>query len=142
MLGLNFEVSHDGSLTYVPQQTAGRRLVWVDRQGNEEPIAAPDRQYTYVQISPDGSRLALDIRDGENDIWIWDLARQVLERLTFDKGLNRGAVWSPDGRRVAFSRSQDDGHGGGVLAGGRRIGRAGTVDEGLRTAGAAERILT
>jgi serine/threonine-protein kinase len=109
ILGLNFEVSLDGSLTYVPRLTAGRRLVWVDRQGKEEAIPAPDRLYTYVQVSPDGSRLALDIRDGENDIWIWDLSRQILQRLTFDKGLNRGVVWSPDGRRVAFSRSQDDG---------------------------------
>jgi hypothetical protein len=109
VIGLSFEVARDGSLTYVPRPAGRRRLVWVDREGNEEPIAAPERQYTYVQISPDGSHLALDIRDADNDIWIWDTARQVLQRLTFDKGLNRGVAWSPDGRRLAFSRAQDDG---------------------------------
>ena len=38
---------------------------------------------------------------------IWDLARETLTRLTFDPGLNRGPVWTPDGRRVAFSAARD-----------------------------------
>jgi serine/threonine-protein kinase len=60
-----------------------------------------------VQLSPDGQRLALDIREDENDIWIWDLERLSLQRLTFDPELNRGPLWSGDGRRVAFSRAVD-----------------------------------
>jgi serine/threonine-protein kinase len=51
--------------------------------------------------------VALDVREESNDIWIWDLARQTLTRLTFDPELNRGVVWSPDGRRVAFSAVRD-----------------------------------
>jgi eukaryotic-like serine/threonine-protein kinase len=113
----NVAISRTGTLLYVPGATAVAAspqlsLVWVNRQGREEPIAAPLRAYMYPRISPDGTRVALDIRDQENDIWIWDLKRQTLTRLTFDPGLDRAPVWTPDGRRVIFSsQAQNSGQG-------------------------------
>ena len=80
-----------------------RSLVWVDRQGREEPIKAPPRAYFGLRLSPDGTRIALDTRDQENDIWVWDLARQTLTRLTFDPSVDVFPVWTPDGRRIVFS---------------------------------------
>jgi eukaryotic-like serine/threonine-protein kinase len=78
--------------------------VWVDRKGQETPIAAPPRQYTAPRLSPDGTRVALTIRDQEQDIWIWDLARGTpLTRLTFDPGIDQDPVWTPDGRRIVFA---------------------------------------
>jgi hypothetical protein len=65
-------------------------------------IRAPGRtrrSYAYAQLSPDGKSVALDIRDQQNDIWIWDLVRETLQRLTFDPGFNRDPVWAPDPRR-------------------------------------------
>ena len=47
--------------------------------------------------------MALEVRDQEDDIWIWDLARETLRRLTFDPSLDRSPVWTPDSQRVAFS---------------------------------------
>ena len=81
--------------------------MWVNRNGHEEPITAPPRAYVYARLSPDGARLALDIRDQQNDIWIWDLARQNLQPLTNDAGFNRLPIWTPDGKRVAFSAERD-----------------------------------
>jgi serine/threonine-protein kinase len=103
-----FAVSRTGSLVYVPGGTGGlqasaRSLVWVDRRGNEEPIKAPQRAYQYPRMSPDGTRVALDVRDQDNDIWIWDLARTTLTRLTTDAALEGYPVWTPDGRRVVFN---------------------------------------
>jgi len=47
--------------------------------------------------------VAVDVPDQEQDIWIWDLMRQTLTRLTFDAAGDLYPVWTPDGRRLAFS---------------------------------------
>ena len=102
-----FDVAPNGTLVYVAGgagATPVRTLVWVDRQGREEAIkGAPGRAYVSPRLSPDGTRLALDIRDQENDIWVWDFARETLTRVTFDPGLDGSPVWMPDGRRVVFT---------------------------------------
>ena len=75
----DFALSGNGTLVYMPGSVgsgATRSLVWVNRQGREEPIKAAPRAYTFPRISPDGTRVALDIRDQENDIWVWDLKRR------------------------------------------------------------------
>jgi Tol biopolymer transport system component len=102
----HFDTSADGTLVYIPWrgQTGGRRrsLVWVDRQGHEEPLNAPLRAYRYPRVSPDGTRLALDIVE-ERDIWIWHLTAQTLTRLTLDPAFDLAPVWTPDSQRILFS---------------------------------------
>ena len=98
----DFDVSDNGTLVYVPATTnAGfRRLVWVDREGREEPIDLPVRTYTYPTISPSGTEVSFDIRDQENDAWVWDTRRNALRRLTFGPAFDQYAVWTPDGKRI------------------------------------------
>jgi len=100
-----FSLSASGALVYLPGGVLGaaRSLVWVDRHGREEPVGAPPRMYAYSRISPDGSRVALELRDQERDLWIWDFARHALTRLTSDPALDMGAVWTTGGRRVIFT---------------------------------------
>jgi serine/threonine-protein kinase len=108
-----FAIASNGTLVYrtgdVQDAVAAlRTLVWVDRQGHEEPLGVPPRAYAYMHLSPDSTKLALDIRDQEYDIWTWDLVRHgPLTRLTFDPGFNRVGVWQPDGKRIAFSAERD-----------------------------------
>ena len=106
-------VAANGTMVYVPggAWSLTQSVVWVDRMGREEPIGAPSRPYAYARLSPDGTRIALYVREGEGetDIWIWDLTRSTMTRLTFDPGNNRGPVWSPDGTRVAFTAVRDGG---------------------------------
>ena len=106
--GSNYGISDDGTLVYVSGsiEAVGRALVWVDREGQEQPIATPPRAYISPRLSPDGTKVALNARDQENDIWLWDLTRETLTRLTFDPGLDRFPVWSPDGQQVAYSSQQ------------------------------------
>jgi serine/threonine-protein kinase len=100
-----YAVSDSGTLVYIPgtaNALAQRTLVWVERNGKEEPIAAPPNDYCEPRISPDGTKLALEIRTGTKaDIWIWDLIRETMTRLTFNEG-SFNPLWTLDGKRVAF----------------------------------------
>jgi Tol biopolymer transport system component len=107
----DFGVASDGTLVYVdaPSGGTGRTLVWVDRRGKEEPIAAEARAYAQPRISPDGTRVALYCADQENDICIWDLRRETLRRFTFDPGVDQTPIWTPDGQRIVFGSLKDAG---------------------------------
>ena len=100
----DFAVSRSGTLVYAPgwsdPQRAPRSLVWVDRKGHEEPTKAPLHAYGAPRLSPDGTRIAVDIKDRQSDIWIWDLARETLMRLTLDRASY--PIWTADGRSVVF----------------------------------------
>lgn len=100
-----FSVSRQGALVYVRGGASGvsRSLAWVTRQGREEPINAPPRAYAILRLSPDGTRVALDTRDQQQDIWIWDLARQTLTRLTDAPAGDMWPLWTPDSRRIIFA---------------------------------------
>ncbi len=105
-----YALSANGTLVTLPGGQATRSfrrsLVWIDRQGRESPIPAPVRSYTAVKLSPDGTRAALDLRDEAQDIWIWDLKREQLERFTVGQGLNAFPIWTPDGRTIIFGGLQ------------------------------------
>jgi hypothetical protein len=106
-----FSVSH-GALAYLPggvneQMMTHLSLVWVNRQGREEPINAPPRAYVMARLSPDGTRIALDIRDQDNDIWTWDLAHETLTRITKDPASDIFPVWTRDGRRILFASARN-----------------------------------
>ena len=88
---------------------AGQRsLVWVDRAGQETPLGTSPRQYRYPRISPDGTRVSVDLQDQQQDTWIWDLAAETLTRLTLDPGQDQYGEWvPPDGQRVIFASSRE-----------------------------------
>jgi serine/threonine-protein kinase len=103
-------VSADGTLAYVPGGASVnvRTLVWVDRQGREEPLPTQPRPYSWVRVSPDGTRVAMEVQDGENtDVWIHDIARRTQTRLTFGPEPDRFPFWTPDGRRIVWSSGSD-----------------------------------
>ena len=108
-----FSVSTNGSLVYVQGTVGGDglvSLVWLDRNDQEERIAAPLRAYGNPRVSPDGTRVAVDITDGDgSDIWLWDLARETLTQLTFDEGVDTFPLWTLDSERVVFNSSRDGG---------------------------------
>jgi hypothetical protein len=66
---LPYEISSSGTLAYILETTGeptpGRTLVWVDLEGNEEPIEAPSKMYFWPSISPDGSKVAIQVRGNE-----------------------------------------------------------------------------
>jgi serine/threonine-protein kinase len=99
---VNYDTTADGHLVYVGgggARRVERTVVWVDRAGRETPIAVPPRTYFYVRISPVDARLSLDVRDDQQDVWIWD-PRGTLTRLTAGEGSDEYGLWTPDGRSV------------------------------------------
>jgi Tol biopolymer transport system component len=108
----SFSLAPNGTVVYM---TGGVNdpfftLVWVDRQGREEPLAADGQLYGQQRISPDGQHLALRVgRGNENDIWVYDLQRSINSRLTFDPAGDGSPVWTPDGERVVFWSQRDGG---------------------------------
>ena len=92
-------LSEAGTLAYLTRGdiSSANRLVWVDRQGNEELLSLQPADYLAPRVSPDGRRVAVGTRDSsavlDEDIYIHDLTRGGLERLTLEGG-NRWPVWT------------------------------------------------
>lgn len=97
--GANYAIGTDGSLAYATgrERPDTRMLVWVDRQGRQDALNVPPQPYVQARVSPDGTKLALDIRDQHSDIWIWDLTKETMQNLTSDPG----KIACPNGRLIA-----------------------------------------
>ncbi len=110
---LPFDLSRSGSLVTAPVTDGGSaayEMVWVDRSGRATPV---DSAWTfditrYVgdhgwSLSPDDSRLAIGLyTDAGDDIWVKQLSRGPLSRITFDVVPEMRSKWSADGLFISF----------------------------------------
>jgi hypothetical protein len=99
-----YSLSESGTMVYVPGGLQGNasRLVWVDRAGKEQPIAAPPHVYDFPRLSRDGLRIGVTVSDTETQVWVYDMARDALSRATFEGTINVGPTWSPDGKHLTI----------------------------------------
>jgi serine/threonine protein kinase len=113
----SYAYSNSGTLAYVPrtQNAAGsiapqkRSLVWVDRDGREEPLDADPNDYRYLKISPDETKIALTVAVEDNeDIYIWDIVRKNMIPFTFDKANDSYPLWTPDSKSILFRSDRND----------------------------------
>ena len=106
----HFSASEAGILTYVEGAgIANGELVWINRDGRKLGTAGEPADYSNPALSPDGSRLAVGLRDprtSTRDIWLLDFKRGSSSRFTFDAADDFNPAWSPDGRRIAFSSNR------------------------------------
>jgi serine/threonine-protein kinase len=105
-----FSFSRTGSLVYVEgagtASGVARRLLWVDRQGREQPIPAPPGLYGVLRISPDGSRAVMS---KEANLWTWTFATDTPTRVTNEAAVQYNPAWTPDGRFILFDSNDGSG---------------------------------
>ncbi len=92
------------------QAETSSELVWLDRKGNRLGVLGDIASYFSLTISPDGTRVAVPITDertGTHDLWIYDVARDLRSRITFNDGEDMVPVWSPDGKQIYFTSNRE-----------------------------------
>jgi serine/threonine-protein kinase len=104
----DFSGASSGSGTFVYLSRTGeppQSIFWLDSGGKTHPLHAAQGIYSTPRFSPDGKRLAFAIveRAWQGDIWVEDLDRDVVTRLTHLPGaVNQHPVWTPDGANLIF----------------------------------------
>ena len=105
----HFDVTRTGTLVYRRaggDASAMTTLQSVDLAGRKEPLWAKPGAYLSPRLSPDGTRVALVLAEGNGrDVWVYDLQRDTMTRLTFGAGTYNYPTWSPDGHYVVFSKT-------------------------------------
>jgi serine/threonine-protein kinase len=106
--GVNASFAENGTMVYVRGESATstrtpRSVVWVDRQGREEPVNVGVRAFVGTRLSPAEPLALFQIADEDNDIWTLDFGRRALTRQTFELAEDETPVWSPDGKWIAWA---------------------------------------
>ena len=92
------DLSASGTLVYSPT-TAQSTMVWVSREGAEQPLNNTLRPYTNPRLTRDGTSLLVQA----GDLWIQDLRRTTFTRLAeYQEVLNGFPIWTPDGTRAIY----------------------------------------
>jgi serine/threonine-protein kinase len=111
----NYDVSASGVLAYVrgqPQPPTLRQLVAVDRKGVAEPLVTERRDYWRPRVSPDGTRVAVEVVDDRGEhVWTVNLADGNASPLEVDSLRSVFSTWTPDGEFVIFRLDSSDDYG-------------------------------
>ena len=101
-----FAVSDNGLLVaQTGSKVALSQPIWFDRKGNEVGVIGKPDVYGNVAIAPIGRFVAVDKTDMgslNTDVWIYELQRDSVKRLTFGPSYYAAPVWSPDAARLVF----------------------------------------
>ena len=108
-----FSASDNGTLVYrAGNAQGGWHLLWFTRDGKQTGSVGDLNSYMDPAISPDGTRLAVGLLNGQGngDIWIFDLLRSTKTRLTFGPSIQRYPIWSPDGKTIFYGSNGKGGY--------------------------------
>jgi Tol biopolymer transport system component len=102
-----FTVSSNGLLLYQTGASRwGREVALFDTSGAMVKSLGRPELFSRADISSDGKRIAMEIIDLQahnTDLWIYEIARGIQTRFTFDPHADFAPHWSPDDRSIVFS---------------------------------------
>ncbi|HEX6250675.1 MAG TPA: protein kinase, partial [Gemmatimonadaceae bacterium] len=99
-----FAVSPNGTLVYLSAQAwnVPSRVVWSDRTGREDPAIPQANAFAEPRLSPDGRWIAVTITLPKRDIWLYEISRRVLTRVTRAGASAFSPLWMPDSRSILY----------------------------------------
>jgi serine/threonine-protein kinase len=105
--GAAMDVSGTGTIVFAGSASdamfSNISLAWMDRTGALLPLLDTLRAYQTAALSPDGQKIAVSINAANNDLWVYNIPRGVLTRLTFGGGNHDWPRWSPDGKYIFYA---------------------------------------
>jgi len=67
------------------------------------PLLSKPSVYIAPHFSPDGTRISMVVEEpSKQGVWVYDIARDAMTRLTTAGGPTLNPIWSPDGRYIIF----------------------------------------
>jgi serine/threonine-protein kinase len=102
------DLSEAGTLIFRSGQAASQELVWVDREGNVDPV---DSEFVGgfqgISLAPDGDRVTAAVTVQSNQsIYVKSLSGGPWRRVTFETGLTTRPAWVPGEDQVAYLSSR------------------------------------
>src|SRR6266498_848013 len=105
-----FSVSDNGILAFQSGIMRGNgQLIWFDRNGKQISDIGESGFYGQPRLSNDNQKIAISIFEPQlasSDIWIYELARNVPTKFTFDPNFDGDPLWSADGKQIVFGSSR------------------------------------
>jgi Tol biopolymer transport system component/predicted Ser/Thr protein kinase len=102
--------SGTGTLLYAPGgplPVVKNQLTMFDRAGRVVPFLDIAGAFGPFSISADRKRVAAQLFAANDDIWTFDVERQLPTRFTFAGGNNWYPLWTPDGKNLVFTAERE-----------------------------------
>lgn len=100
-----YAFSQTGMFLYAatnPEQEM-RPLIMIDGAGKTTTVPLPKARYAHPRVSPDGSRLAVDVTDASGThIWIYEFATERFSKFPFPYGNTERPIWTSDSAYIIF----------------------------------------
>jgi eukaryotic-like serine/threonine-protein kinase len=109
----SFAVADNGTVVYhLGSGATLSQLTWYNRDGQKLAEVGERGIMANPSLSPDAQRVAVDVADAKDrniDVWIRDLPNHTFTRFTFDPAEESNAVWSRDGKTIAYRSAASPG---------------------------------
>ena len=139
-----FWAAENGGLVYEPASARHAiQLNWFDRKGSVTSAANIDVGVglNEFSLSPSETSVAF-VGDPVNAIWAVDLTRGTRTRITFTNFQHHSPVWSPDGKRLAYVRTEPNLGESLLLRGANGVGPEEVLLDGSKASDSPQRTLT